>query len=159
MCLIVDNSVRDRVFLKPDDGDFSELHSCLFGPGRPAVRIVYGGKLRLEYLQSGKILEQLRTLDQKGQARTVDDHLVEQEIAVVIAKGLCRSNDEHVIALARVARVGLLCADDAALKQDFKTRELINNPRGKVYNRRSHGDLLRVFCSRLGNTSSRRRRR
>lgn len=159
MCLIVDNSVRDRVFFKPDDRDFQDLHSCLIGGGLPAVRIVYGGKLKREYLTSQKVMKRLAELDRKGQARAVSDALVDEDTAALRASGLCRSNDVHVIALARVGRVGLLCACDNALKRDFKSKALIDKPRGKVYDRRSHKELLREFCSSVGPSGARRRHR
>lgn len=66
MCLIVDNSVRDRVFFNPNDRDFQDLHSCLIGKGRPAVTIVYGGELRREYLQRKEVINRLVELDRKG---------------------------------------------------------------------------------------------
>jgi hypothetical protein len=102
---------------------------------------------------------QLVELDRKGRARAVSGALVDEETAALRASGLCRSNDVHVIALARVGRVGLLCACDNALKRDFKTKALIDRPRGKVYNRKSHKELLREFCSSVGPRSARRRHR
>jgi hypothetical protein len=59
---------------------------------------------------------------------------------------LCRSNDLHIIALARVARVGLLCSRDQALADDFTNRTLIANPRGRVYKYARHRTLLPQFC-------------
>ena len=159
MCLIVDNSVRDRVFFKTDDRDFQDLHSCLIGDGLPPVRIVYGGELRREYLKSQKAIKRLVELDRKGQARAVSDALVDEEAARLRASGQCRSNDVHVIALARVGKVGLLCACDNDLKRDFKTKALIDKPRGKVYDRRSHKELLREFCSSVCPSGARRRHR
>lgn len=159
MCMIIDNDVRDRVFFKPDDRDFDDLHSCLIGDRLPAVRIVYGGKLRREYLERPKVMKQLEELDRKGQARVVSDALVDEETAVLRASGLCRSNDVHVIALARVGKVGLLCTCDTALMRDFKTKALIDKPRGKVYNRESHNELLREFCCSLRSSGAGRRHR
>ena len=159
MCLIVDNSVRDRVFLKPDDKDFGKLHSCLFGKGRPAVMIVYGGKLKREYFERDKIKNLLRELVRAGRARIVDDGQVDQEMAIVIASGLCRSDDEHIIALARVAKVRLLCTDDGDLKRDFSSKTLINHVRGKVYGHARHKHLLERFCGNPNTQVVRRRRR
>lgn len=159
MCLIIDNSVRDRVFFKPDDRDFQDLHSCLIGDGLPAVRIVYGGELRREYLKSKEVMKQLVELDRKSRARIVSDAQVDEATAVLKASGLCRSNDAHVIALAKVGKVALLCACDKELKRDFKTKALIDKPRGKVYNRKSHKELLREFCGGLGTRGARRRKR
>src|SRR5882724_7236697 len=150
MCLIIDNDARDRVFFNPDDRDFQDLHSCLIGHGLPAVRIVYGGELRREYLKRPRVMKQLVELDRKGRARAVSGALVDEESAALRASGLCRSNDVHVTALARVGKVGLLCTCDNDLMRDFKTKELIDKPRGKVYNRKSHKELLREFCVSLG---------
>lgn len=159
MCLIVDNDASDRVFFHPDDRDFQDLHACLIGDGLPAVRIVYGGELRREYLKRLRVRKLLVELDRRGRARVESDALVDEEAAALKASGLCRSNDVHVIALARVGRVGLLCACDNDLKQDFKTKALIDKPRGKVYNRKSHKELLRECCSSLGPSAARRRHR
>ena len=157
MCLIVDNSVRDRVFFNADDRDFRLLHYCLFGNGRTAVRIVYGGELKREYLLRKEVMHRLLELDRKGQARIVSDAKVDEETEALKRSGLCRSNDAHVIALARIGKVGLLCADDKALKRDFRNKALIDRPRGKVYNRKSHENLLRQFCG--GSTTRRLRKR
>ena len=47
--------------------------------------------------------------------------------------GMCKSNDEHIVALAQIKRVGLILTADRELQEDFKNSDLINNPRGKVY--------------------------
>lgn len=159
MCLIVDNSIRDRVFFKSDDDDFRDLHSCFKGNLRPLVIIIYGGQLRREYLQRKDMIEQLAELDRKGQARIIKDAEVDKETMLVKASRLCRSNDAHIIALARVARVRLLAADDNRLKRDFKNKALIDDPRGKVYDRRNHDALLREFCASPSLNRVKKRRR
>lgn len=88
----------------------------------------------------------------------MSDAEVDQETAAVKASGLCRSNDEHVIALARIGKVRLLCARDKDLERDFKSKALIDEPRGKIYNRRSHDDLIREFCAPPRRSRARRRR-
>lgn len=64
-------------------------------------------------------------------------------------RGMCQSDDTHIIALAQISGARLLFSNDKALHQDFKNKELINNPRGKVYStlrgsdfRASHKNLL-----------------
>ncbi len=49
-----------------------------------------------------------------------------------------RSNDPHIIALAKVAEVNLLVSSDKKLQRDFHT--FIKN--GKVYQKKSHERLL-----------------
>ena len=48
-------------------------------------------------------------------------------------RDVCRSDDEHVVALALVSGARLLYTNDAALIDDFKNREVVAAPRGKVY--------------------------
>ena len=51
-------------------------------------------------------------------------------------EGACRSNDTHVIALARVGGARLLFTNDGELQKDFRNSGLIRDPRGKVYTTR-----------------------
>ena len=62
----------------------------------------------------------------------VNDSLVEAETDKLISDNSCRSNDEHVIALARLSGARVLFADDQLLRDDFRNPDLINNPRGKL---------------------------
>ena len=64
--------------------------------------------------------------------------------------GECASDDEHVIALARVSGARLLFTNDGDLQADFKNPGIINGPRGVIYTTmlkqevtRTHRDLLR----------------
>ena len=51
----------------------------------------------------------------------------------LLDEGRCRSNDPHIIALAQVSGARLLYSNDKKLQQDFKKKELIDQPRGKIY--------------------------
>jgi len=76
----------------------------------------------------------------------VPDQKITEELRTVIDLGLCKSNDAHVIALARAAKARVLVSDDRDLFRDFKNPRLLNNPRGKVYQRRQHAKLLNTPC-------------
>lgn len=146
MCLIVDINVAEAVFLKDDDPGFREVHRLLFTTGSPPVRLVHGGKLTEEYMGNRDIMRMVRVLDQAGRTRTIPDEHIEAE-CVAIRKGLaCKSNDIHILALARVAKVRLLCSNDQALQDDFHNKVLLDKPRGKVYSDPSHRHLLVRFC-------------
>ena len=87
---------------------------------------------------------------QSGRLLRTDDDSVDQYTAKLVAEGVCRSNDQHVIALAQVSGARLLYANDGKLQTDFGNRMLISQPRGKVYStkkypelRPSHKQLLR----------------
>ena len=50
-----------------------------------------------------------------------------------IAPVFCKSDDEHVLALALVSGARLLYTNDPALIDDFGNREIVASPRGKIY--------------------------
>jgi len=146
MCLIVDINVAHRVITDSNDPDFKDLHSCIFY-GKPRnVRLVYGGRLAKEYSKNYSMMRLILQLDRKGRARTVPDNLVEDETERLEKSQLCCSNDQHIIALAIVSNVRLLCSHDQSLHSDFTNRALLNNPRGKVYQNSNHNHLLVRHC-------------
>lgn len=145
MCLIVDANVAKEVFSDTEESDFVELRKALLSKS-PIVRVVYGGLLREELLRIAEVRRALVSLDRLGQVRQVSDAEVSQETSTVEGLALCVSNDVHIIALARVAEVRLLCSRDQALHTDFTNAELIKSPRGKVYQNASHQHLIWQFC-------------
>ena len=58
--------------------------------------------------------------------------------------GEITSDDPHVLALARVSGARLLYTKDNALIRDFKDKKFIDQPRGKVYTRKTNEDLLKT---------------
>lgn len=113
----------------------------------PRVKMVYGGtRLVMEYASNQEVLRVLAELDRAGGTRRVADHEVDAEAARLESEGLCRSNDHHVIALARTAGVRLVCTGDQTLCEDVTDRMLLDGPRGHVYRSRKHRPLLVRFC-------------
>lgn len=104
--------------------------------------IVYGGKLADELFGSEKARRRLKAWVRAGRAFEQDPKAVEVESGTVGALGLCRSNDEHVIALARLSGARVLCAGDAKLMDDFSDLRLVPRPKGKIYQRPEHIKLL-----------------
>lgn len=142
MCLIVDsNSVCD-VFLSPKPR-FKELNAAIFA-GK--AKLVYGGELAREYQRIHAFWRLLYRLEEKGSARPVADTRVDTETRRIRQSGLCVSDDPHIVALARVAQVRLLCSTDNRLCTDFKNRCLLSRPRGRVYRNSSHRALLATHC-------------
>jgi hypothetical protein len=144
--MIVDINIAHKALLRDNDPDFRDIYASLFTGKMPNAKIVYGGHLTTEYIRSNALRRILIQLDRAGRARRVDDKSVNQEAAVVTNSGLCRSDDQHIIALARVGNVRLLCSHDTNLHTDFKNKDLLSNPRGKVYQNSSHNELLRIAC-------------
>lgn len=149
MCVIVDNDVAARVLLRPEDPDFYPLHKALFRQRAPVLRMVYGGQLRDEYLKNHAIRGLLLELDRAGRLIAIADDRIEEEIRQLQKLRICCSNDFHVIAIARIAKVRLLASHDHDLQKDFKNYKLINSPRGKVFQTHRHSPLLRHGCSSI----------
>ena len=57
---------------------------------------------------------------QSGRARILDDNEVNAATRAVLADGVCRSDDPHVIALAKISGTRLLYTNDNGLEGDFK---------------------------------------
>ena len=90
----------------------------------------------------------LLRLDQAGKARQVANSEVDAETQRLAVGNFCVSDDPHIIALARVGTVRLLCSDDEDLATDFTNKDLIGNPRGSVYKRAEHAHLLDKHCGK-----------
>ncbi len=148
MCMIVDINVAAKVLVADDDPDFKHVHDSLFAENSNLnAKIMYGGKLTEEYNRHHRVRRILLQLDRAGKAVRVDDAVIKAEVGEVVSTGLCTSNDDHIIALARVSGARLLCSHDIALHADFTNGMLIKKPRGKVYQNSTHKVLLRQFCS------------
>lgn len=136
------------------------LPSSPSGPVDPLTVWVQGGH--------GKLIVGGELFDELGKNRRVAEWIAEQHrIGGVVSltpkdrqdvairtkqlrnRGICRSNDEHIIALAQIKRVGLMLTADKDLQKDFKNRELIDNPRGRVYPYRANASDKKKFLDRL----------
>ena len=74
-----------------------------------------------------------------------DSAIVDAETNKLVANGNCKSDDEHIIALALVSGARILCTTDADLMDDFRDRLLLA-PQGKIYSHASHDLMLRRKC-------------
>lgn len=154
MCLIVDANLASVVFASPPQPDFAPVLDW-FEKGDGCV--AYGGRLAAELERLGKARRYLRALLQAGRALLFPDNAISGEEDIVANTGLCRSNDPHVIGLARVSGARTLCTHDGDLQKDFRNPQLIAKPRGSIYQRREHARLLR-HSSSCGRLQKRRRR-
>ena len=130
MCAILDASVVTAVFggdAPPGAREFRRWIDS--GRGRLAV----GGLLRRELSSNDLFKSWLQQALLRGRARNVADDEVDREAAALEARESCRSNDEHVVALARLSGARLLYSRDHDLREDFKDARLLKAPRGKVY--------------------------
>lgn len=140
MCIIVDANVAAQVFAEPPHDDFVPvMRWLLVGNGR----LVYGGHLARELERVNLAARTLAQLKRAGRTFRPDDQLVDTEAELVRQTGLCRSNDQHVVGLARVSGARTLCTYDKTLMEDFKNPKLLPRPRGSIYSRPEHTSLLK----------------
>ena len=145
MCAIVDANVAGQVFgnCRPPAGE--EFYKWLnAGKGR----LVIGGKL-LQELNKTKFRKWVSQARKFGFAREVDESQVERITAKLHDKQLCSSDDPHVIALAQASGARLLYSNDDALQSDFKNKDLIDDPRGKVYTTKKYSTITSTHKSLL----------
>lgn len=140
MCIIIDACVLGEFF--------GECPSEASRPIRKWIeenegRMVSGGKLSEELMVSNAATSQIVTWWRSGHALLYKKEAVNAEEKAVQSAGICKSNDAHIIALARVsgARV-LFSRDKAGLHEDFRNGQLVNDPRGRIYQTKDHVHLL-----------------
>lgn len=147
MCVIVDANVGHEVF-GPSQ---SEAGAFLLGQIIPERKqLVVGGELLRELIQNRNFVDWLGDAQEFGLARQVSDDQVDAETETLRSEGICSSNDEHVLALARVSGARLLFTNDNALQDDFRDRQIIGGTQGRIYTTQrsgsvsnTHRDLLR----------------
>jgi peptide subunit release factor 1 (eRF1) len=143
MCLIVDANVASLVFTSDPPKEFNPVTNALL---RGEAVAIYGGQLTREYLKLGPVRRFLVALDRAGRAKQLPENQIDTEAAKLASERACQSNDHHIIAIARIGHVRLLCSHDEALHADFTNKTLLDDPRGSVYQNDAHKHLLRKHC-------------
>ena len=151
MCAIVDNNVRHQVFggkdVQTPAGEF-----FLNWLDNRKGKLVVGGKLLAELSEYGNFNSWLQQALQAGNAVNIPDAAVNAETAALESRRICKSDDAHVLALARVSGARLLFTNDQALQEDFGNRDIIQEPRGRVYTTRIHQEVGRTHRNLLNRT-------
>lgn len=127
MCAIVDANRADDVF-GPKRSEAGEAFFEWLRNGRG--KLVIGGEVRRELARTSA-KSWLQQLLLAGRAINVDDGQVDARTKEVRAQ--CRSDDPHIIALAQLSSARLLYSNDKDLHRDFRNRQLISEPRGRIY--------------------------
>ena len=131
MCIIIDNNK----FGEFDSPDAAPILQWLERGGN----VVYcvGGKFKEV---PSKAQDLLFEYEQKGKATRYLWNKIQSEMAS-LPDGI-KSDDEHILALARVSGARLLFSGDKDLHDDFKNPKIIGKPGGKVYQTQQHERLL-----------------
>lgn len=137
MCAIVDANCWHEVFSRTRPAAGEAFYRWIErGHGRA---LVGGGLLRDELAKGHEGMRLILELQLMGMVVRVDDAEVDEAEAEIEKGGLCRSNDAHIVALARVGGATLLYSNDGALHQDFTNPDLLKG--GRVYSTQRHKDL------------------
>ena len=141
MCIIVDANKLSGFLAEPPHEDAAPIHQWLnrrVGAGT----LVYSteGKFACEVGDNAK--RKLEDYYRAGRAQLVPASRFAQDEAELKASGELRSDDPHVLALARESGARLLYTGDNKLIADFGNRRIIQKPRGKVYSGAANADLL-----------------
>lgn len=130
MCAILDANVVTIVFGGNCPPAAQEFRSWIeSGRGRLAI----GGLLRRELSSNETFRSWLQQALLGGRIKSVPDGLVDREADELTVQAACESNDQHIVALARVSGARLLYSRDQNLREDFKNPNLLSNPKGKLY--------------------------
>lgn len=142
MCLILDTNRFGDVLSETTKEEYKPLLLWLTDPYGDGAVVLGGSKYRGELGKHRKAIDFFVKLSQAGRLREVDDKAVNAEAARIEKAKACESDDEHVIALARVSGARVVCTEDQDLFEDVKDKGLLDKPRGRVYRDASHKKLL-----------------
>ena len=139
MCIIVDTNRLGAFLAEPADEDSRPIRKWL---DRGAGSIVYstGGGFKKEI--RGRVKAKLADYVRAGRAKLIPESRFVADERNLKACPELRSDDPHVLALARAAGVRLLYTADDNLISDFKDKRIISQPRGKVYSGAHNAGLL-----------------
>ena len=128
MCIIVDADRIVDFFSKPNNEDAAPIHKWL---EKKLGVLIYstGSKFAGELQQKTRraLLEYVKA----GYAKPISASDFQEEQHRLQKNSAVKSNDCHVLALAKFAKVRILYTGDGDLKKDFKNKCLIS--KGKLY--------------------------
>ncbi len=136
MCVILDANTFGK-FRNPNDEDMASVWRWL---NNRNGKIVYSNTKKFEDEWERGGMSHLRDqMMRAGQLKLVSEGVQEKADEL---KGEIMSNDEHIIALALIARIKVLISyreGDRDLFDDFRDKNLVG---GKVYTRKAHAHML-----------------
>ena len=145
MCIIVDTNKLGAFLADPADEDSRPIRKWLDG-GAGSLVYSTGGKFKKEI--QGRNKAKLAEYARAGRAKLVPESMFADDERSLKTRPDLRSDDPHVLALARAAGARLLYTGDRKLISDFRNKKFIDQPRGKVYSGAHNAALLtRSVCA------------
>ena len=137
MCIIIDANVLSKFLADPPSPDAGPIHNWINNMGGTII-FSTGGKFNKEIGRHAR--NRLQVLVRRNVARQIPlSRFQDDEKAL---QGKIKSDDEHILALARSTGARILYTSDKKLIEDFKDKEIIDQPRGKIYSNANNSSLL-----------------
>lgn len=138
MCMIVDACVVSHLTNKTTDGQ-PVLKWLLDGKAKSGM--IIGGWLTAELYKAG-LGELLVLLKQAARLHEIEEAVLKNHESALRASKQRKSNDVHVLALARVSRARLVFTTDRNLGVDLKNKKLVPQTIS-IYKNAGHSHLFR----------------
>lgn len=143
MCLIVDACVVTEIFPRAPTPRHPDAVPVIEWLAKEGGRIAVCKKLIAEIIKFDAGKRWLAELARAGricQACENDVMAIQEQLK---ENGVCQSNDTHVLAIALSTGARVLYTRDINLISDFRNKNIVRRPRGKVYSSKSHIHVLR----------------
>ena len=138
MCAIVDASGAEDVFGK----DRPEIGIAFFNWIEEHGHIVTGGKLTREIRSScPNFILWAQEAERTRKLIKISKSNINVEMNKITKNRYLRSNDTHVLAIARAGEARLLYSNDKPLLEDFVDSRFIRRPQGDTMTSYTGGDL------------------
>ena len=138
MCAIIDASIVGELFCSQKHDAAQKFFEWVnTGEGR----LVVGGKVLTELDDNSTFRTWRQQATLAGRLKIKKADTVNESMNKLKIASRHRSDDPHVLALAQISGARLLYSNDRDLQQDFKNKDLIAHPRGKVYSTRERQDF------------------
>ena len=146
MCIIIDTNKIHEFLNEPPSDDTRPIHDWVAKKSGSLIYTTYG-----QYGDELKTVQKrLLTYYRSGKATHIGKEKIISEEAKLQVANEHISDDVHILALARASGARLLYTGDKNLMTDFKTKSIIDNPRGKIYSNAKQKNLLKPgLCNRL----------
>lgn len=135
MCIIIDANVANEFATGSENAT-----PVLVRLTKGKLKLVAGGKLKVEWQRTklGRLYQQLLL---SGTLVEYSERQTEEALATIRSEDL-RSDDPHVLALARASGARILFSRDERLHDDFKNRRILPGEKGKIYQCKDHVHVL-----------------
>ena len=143
MCAIVDANVANDVF---GPGPRPAGEKFLDWIKKGSGRLVVGGKLLKELESRSPGFRKWAAMAVNSATMRIENKGRFDARAEELRDGqTLKSDDPHVIALAQVSGARLLYTNNSDLQKDFKNKNLVNHPEGRVYSTETENNPNKEF--------------